>query len=374
MSTIKTIHRWVLGLITLGFTLSVNSEVEQRKDHVQQVTVDQDGTVQIPANSLPLSVYMSDQAKQAYISLRLHWPADVQFWTDIAQTRRAMDDHWLRPYLQKAKAIYAVNVEETKIAGIRSYVVTPQAGIAEGNKDRVLINLHGGGLFVGAGTLQQIEAIPIAATGRIKVVSIDYRQAPEFQFPAASVDIAAVYGALLKQYAPQNIGIYGTSTGGTLTAMALAWFEKVHLPRPGAIGLISAAESLGPSGGDLLYMATPLHAIWGSREAVPGPSHRPAYASVYLAKADINDPLVSPLLHFEMLRRFPPTLIITGTRDRWASGLIHAHRQLFKAGVDAELQIWDGMWHGFSLDVDLPESKEMYDVTTAFFVTHLGRR
>jgi len=360
------------SLFAAGIALSVHVHAEQHGEGLRQVTVDQDGTVHIPALVVPPSVYMSEQAKKAYADLRLHWPRDVQFSNDIAQTRKAMDDHWLRRYLERAKAVYAVAVEEKIIAGVRTDVVTPQGGVGAANEDRVLINLHGGGFFLGAGTLQKIEAIPIAATAKIKVISIDFRQAPEYRFPAASEDVAAVYKELLKQYASQNIGIYGTSTGGTLAAMVLPWFEKERLPRPGAVGIFSAPDGPSVSGGDLLYLATPLNALWGSRAVAPSP-YKQAYASAYFAEADLKDPLVSPLLFRGVLAKFPPTLIITGTRDRFASGLIHGYRQLLNAGAEAQLEVWEGMWHGSNLDVDLPESKQMYEVAAKFFTAHLGK-
>jgi len=62
-----------------------------------------------------------------------------------------------------------------------------------------------------------------------------YRQAPEFAFPAATEDIAAVYRELLKTYRPEDIGIFGCSAGGSLTAQSMAWFLKENLPLPGAI-------------------------------------------------------------------------------------------------------------------------------------------
>jgi epsilon-lactone hydrolase len=55
------------------------------------------------------------------------------------------------------------------------------------------------------------------------------------------------------------------------------------------------------------------------------------------------------------------------------SSLVYAHTQLVKAGVDADLHIWEGMWHGFFGDVDLPESKEMFDVVANFFSSRVGK-
>jgi epsilon-lactone hydrolase len=96
-----------------------------------------------------------------------------------------------------------------------------------------LINLHEGGFVFGGRWGGQIESIPIAAVGKFKVMSVDYRMAPEHRFPAASGDVAAVYRELLNTYQPKNIGIYGCSACGLLTAQAVAWLQKEGLPPPG---------------------------------------------------------------------------------------------------------------------------------------------
>jgi monoterpene epsilon-lactone hydrolase len=87
-------------------------------------------------------------------------------------------------------------------------------------------------------SLRHLESIPIAGEARIKVISVDYRQAPEARFPAASEDVVSVYRELLKSYAPKNIGIYGCSAGGLLAAETIAWLQKEHLPLPGAVGML----------------------------------------------------------------------------------------------------------------------------------------
>ena len=74
--------------------------------------------------------------------------------------------------------------------------ITRAEGIPEDNKNRVLINLHGGGFKYGSRWGGQVESIPIAALGKIKVVSVDYRMAPEHTFPAASEDVAGIIEGL----------------------------------------------------------------------------------------------------------------------------------------------------------------------------------
>jgi len=352
-------------LVTGVSTSQIPSEAQS------QVAVDDDGTVHIPAFELPLSSYMSGAAKHSYIEQRLH-PVPMDWGDDPVKVRATLDRAYHAPLLARAKALYPVSIEEKRIAGVRTDVVIPKEGVASKNRHRVLINLHGGGFSVGAGMGGQIESIPIAGVAKIKVISVDYREAPENVFPAASEDVAAVYKELLKEYKPENIGIYGCSAGGILTAMSIAWFQKEKLPRPGAIGIFCAADAV--LGGDSVYMAAPLGPLLGSKMPPPAASPNPPPAALqYLRGVDLRSPLVSPTLHPDVLAQFPPTLLITGTRDHAGSSVIYAHSRLVRAGVEADLHVWEGMWHGFFFDPDLPESKEVFDIVSWFFDRHLGK-
>jgi len=92
----------------------------------------------------------------------------------------------------------------------------------------------------------------------------------------------------------------------------------------------------------------------------------------YFSGASSKDPLVLPISSKEVLSRFPPTLLIAGSRDFMVSSLFKSQAALADAGVDAELHVWDGMWHAFFFDPDLPESREVYAVVVRFFARHLG--
>jgi monoterpene epsilon-lactone hydrolase len=334
--------------------IALNARAQSNTENVVSLGVEQDGVMHVPAHEVPLSSYMSEEAKGFY-----------RRWNQML--RAADRGRFVSPDFDLAavaKSTFPVILEERTIGGVRTDIVVPKEGIARQNQRRVLINLHGGGFQCSRDT-ELVESIPIASTARIKVISVDYRCAPQNKFPAASEDVAAVYKELLKQYKPRNIGIYGCSAGGILATESIAWFLKVHLPLPGAIGVFCSADAVG--GGDSVYAAPQAeHAIPAS---VPNP---PPQKLAYFAGIDLQAELVSPTLHPELLKRFPPTLLITGTRDFDASSVIFAHSQLVRAGVDTELHVWEGMGHNFFFFVRLPEAKEMFDVTTRFFDTHLG--
>jgi acetyl esterase/lipase len=275
----------------------------------------------------------------------------------------------LAGYLRRQRELFRVTRADTAIGGVHAYVYTPADGVTERNRDRVLIDLHGGGFRECWPGCAELESIPIAALGRIRVVSLDYRQGPAYRFPAASEDVAAAYRELLNSYRAENIGIYGCSAGGMLTAMAVAWFQRHNLPRPGAIGILCAGAASGniAFGGDANYFTMPLGE--GRVAAPAGGGGGPGY----LTGTDPGDPLVAPAGDPGVLAGFPPTMIVTGTRGFEMSNAAYTHIQLVKQGVPAELYVWEGMFHGFFYNPDVPESRECYDVIIGFFDRWLGR-
>jgi acetyl esterase/lipase len=68
-----------------------------------------------------------------------------------------------------------------------------------------------------------------------------------------------------------------------------------------------------------------------------------------------------------VLRRFPPTMIMAAGRGFELSQAVQSHNLLIKAGVPAELNVWEGLPHGFYSDPALPESREVHDRIVRFF-------
>jgi epsilon-lactone hydrolase len=333
------------------------------------IAVDPDGAVQVPAHVVPMSSMLSPEG-QAYVTEHLQ---SMQRPEMLVQQDGV--PVLLANYLKRQRELFPVERRDVTIGGVPAYEYLPKEGVSAANRDRILINLHGGG-FVGCWpACAELESMPVAALGRIRVVSLNYRQSPKFRFPAASEDVAAAYGELLKRYRPENIGIYGCSAGGMLTGMAVAWFQQHSLPAPGAVGILCAGMTLAPTGfgGDAAYTTA---AIGESRAPPPPPRHgAPANVPLdYFKGAKLDDPLVSPASSKEVLAKFPPTLIVTGTRAFDLSSAVYTHSLLIKYGVEADLHVWEGMFHGFFYNVDVPESRDCYDVVVRFFERRLGKR
>jgi acetyl esterase/lipase len=105
----------------------------------------------------------------------------------------------------------------------------------------------------------------------------------------------------------------------------------------------------------------------GGRGAGRGPSQG------YLGGTDPADPMVNPITSVDVMSKFPPTQIITGTRGMELSSALYTHEQLVKLGVEADLHVWEGLFHGFFYNPDVPECKDAYNVMVKFFDKHLGR-
>lgn len=326
--------------------------------------VDAQGTATSAGFPVPYSAYASPQARRMFQQV-LDQGRHAPPLAGPIEASRAYYDTINSDRANRMKRLYPVKITTRSIGGVPTQVVTPRQGIASGQRQRVLINLHGGAFLWGAGSGGLVESIPIASLGRIKVVTVDYREGPEHVFPAASEDVAAVYRALLKTYPARNIGIYGCSAGGFLTAESVAWFISKKLPLPGAIGTFCG--SLTELDGDSAYVAPVLNGD-------PAPRTILKLADLpYFKGAKATDPLVFPANSPAMQAKFPPTLLITGTRDFTMSSVIQSQRLLTDAGVDAELHVWDGMWHSFFSDPEMPESREAYHVIVHFFDSKLGR-
>lgn len=330
-----------------------------------------DGTVQIPGFAAPFSSFASEEARRSYL-----YEHSQAFYSSpiariqklpIAEQRATLDKFYLGPLIAKAKTRYAVTIEPRTIGGVYTEVITPAEGVSRNKDQRVLVNLHGGGFSLGARTNGQLESIPIAGLGKYRIVAVDYRQGPEYRFPAGSEDVATVYRELLKSYRPEHIGFFGCSAGGLLVAQSLAWFQKEGLPTPGAVGIFcGSAGRLGD--GDSGYVAPALN----GRPVPPPGTAGEIMRLAYFQGADSKDPLVSPVDHPQVLAKFPATLLVTATRDMALSSALYTQRQLVNAGVETNLHVWDGLQHFFFGDVDLPESQEAFRVVVDFFDDHLA--
>jgi acetyl esterase/lipase len=314
-------------------------------------------------DSPPDSVFASAEASAAAKAMRRQMAPHVArlITGDIKDRRQVLNDVYFAHRIAEARKLYPVQERPMQVDGVYTEVFEPPGGVPEANAGRVLINLHGGAFMFGARTQGRLESIPVANVAGMKVVSIDYRQGPEHRFPAASEDVATVYRHLLKTHRPQQVGIFGCSAGGMLTAQAVAWFARHDLPQPGAVGIFCAGAG-GMGAGDSAVISETFGTNFaGDRKMA------------YFEDASWEDPLVSPLEHPDVMALFPPTLVITSTRDLAMSSGLATHQRLLSQGVRSELHVYEGLIHYWFADTGLPESRQAFGLMADFFDRHLSR-
>ena len=335
-------------------------------------TFKEDGTVQVPAFELPPSNLASEEIAQGLRMASKLKGITQTFPTDIAAVRKMMDGA-LAPMVAAMTSAYPTDMKEERIAGVPARVFTPKGKPFD--RERVLINLHGGAFSQCFDSCSKLESMPIASVGGFKVISLDYRQAPEFKHPAAVEDVAAVYKELLKTYRPKQIGIYGCSAGGALSGQAAAWFARDKVPQPGAIGIFGAGAAPF-RWGDSAYIAGYVDGNFPP----PAPGAEPGKNAAafdkltfgYFAGADVKDPIISAALHKDVIARFPPTLVITGSRAMDMSPAIYTNSALLAAGVESTLIVGESLGHCYIYGAGLPESRDAYGIISRFFKKHLG--
>src|ERR1700760_3577657 len=257
-----------------------------------------------------------------------------------------------------------VKVEDTKIAGVHCFVVTPDK-MPSDNEHRLLVHVHGGGYVFGPGEAALPEAIMMAGFGGFKVISVDYRMPPDFPYPAAMDDAMAVWKDSVKRYDHRRLAIFGTSTGGAMTLAMVLRARDEKLPLPAAIAPGTPWADIDKIGDS--YKSNE----WVDNVLVTWDGWLGRAAKLYANGESLKNPYISPI--YGDFKGFPPTILTSGTRDLFLSNTVRTHRKLRRAGVIAELNVYEGMSHAqYQFNVDAPETREAFTDIARFFDKYLG--
>jgi acetyl esterase/lipase len=253
------------------------------------------------------------------------FPADA----DVSEQRRLLKE------LLSAQPLPAgVTVTAAALGGVPTAEVT-----VDGVEPRhVVLYFHGGVYVLGDAFQAAGLAAQIGRRTQAKVISVDYRLAPEHPYPAAVDDALAAYRALLDAgIAPAGIAFAGESAGGGLAVATLVNARDHGLPLPAAAFAMSPYADLTLAGATLetKRAADPLL----SREALQ------ARVPDYTAGQDAEAGLISPI--FADLSGLPPLLIQGGTHEVLLDDAVRLARQAAVADVAVTLDITPGVPHVF---------------------------
>lgn len=305
------------------------------------------GAITIPSMVVPGSPLMSSAGNKSriqHITLSRRasgLPADKAFNIEFGG------------WAERMRHAFPVVSRVETVAGVPAIVYQPRAGLSRAMTNDVLIDVHGGGFRGCFEECGAMESIPVAALTGARVVSLDYREGPGVPISDAIADVVKVYRDVLKTHSPQQVVLYGCSAGGILTVQTLVWFARHDLPMPAAAGVFCAG--IGPPGDSWLIGSM----LGNGQSPTRLPSSSGAVSQIFATPARA------------LLAKFPPTLVITGTRDMFLSNAVYLDTQLESAGVDASLHVWAGGRHAFFYDVRVPEAHQAYSVMAKFFTRHL---
>ena len=207
-----------------------------------------------------------------------------------------------------------------------------------------LLYFHGGGFVIGSPDTHDRLTRELAQGSGMRVLSVHYGLAPEQPYPAGLDDCVsaatwlAVHGADLG-IDPERLLIGGDSAGANLAAATVLRLRAAQAPVRFRAALLIY--------GYFTHEETPAKTAWGTRDLVLSQQVMDWFAEHYVGtRGDANDPYLNPLVGD--LRGFPPSVLVTGTLDPLVDDSRLFAAALEKAGVPADLHVYDDGLHAFA--------------------------
>lgn len=239
---------------------------------------------------------------------------------------------WERP---RRRAVY----KEVDLGGLKGLWTEPKGGY---NKTTIL-HLHGGGYCIGSSISHMPLTFGIASACRSRVLTLDYRLAPEYPCPAALEDATRGYRWLLDQgYSPDQLVLSGDSAGGGLTVASLVALRDQGMPLPACAVVFSPWMDLRSE--TKTHRRQPLCDVLNAQVLE-------RYAKAYAGDLPRDDRRVSPII--DDLSRLPPLMILVGAEEYLLFDGQELARRATEAGVDVTLDIEPDEVHVYPIMHDI---------------------
>ena len=243
-----------------------------------------------------------------------------------------------------------IEIQHVELNGVPAeWQIVPDA-----SEEKVLLYFHGGGMVVGSPRNSRYFTVELGKATKMRVLSVDYRLAPEHPHPAGQEDCVKAYKWLLSTgIKPKNIIIGGLSAGGFYTLTTLLRLRDEGSPLPLGAICLSPATDLTQEGADELFFQN------AETDPILADSGLLLFAiPAYLSGKDPHDPLISPIL--ADLEGLPSRLMHASASEILYSGSKRFVDKAKDAGVDVTFETWDDLPHGFhvfGLNI-LPETED----------------
>jgi monoterpene epsilon-lactone hydrolase len=263
--------------------------------------------------------------------------------------------------MQQVSAPVGVVYEADSVGGVSGWWCRPETA----RPGQAVMHIHGGWFHWGSAQAFRHLAGHIAVSAGVAAFVPDYRLAPEHPFPDAAEDVRACYVGLTER-GFSKIAITGDSAGGNLALELLVYL---------ATSSVSGSEAL--VGGVALSPVTDLALSgesWSTRAVADPYFTQPQAAELvrsYLDGHDPEDSFASPL-HAD-LKGLPPIRVHVGNDEVLLDDSVRLVERAVAAGVDARLDVWQGMVHGHLGGIGrLAASTETLQLIGEFLIDHFA--
>lgn len=319
------------------------------------------GGLHVPERLIPVPATISDEAR-AFLGRDFGVAPPEIPHTD----KPAWRDYVVRfaPMIEQVSAMRAAafpaTIAEHRLTHCTLYEITPES-LDPAHADKAILTIHGGAFIMGGGLACAYIAQTYASLCGVKAYSVDYRMPPDHPYPAGLDDCVEAYCWMLERFDPAKVVLEGGSAGANLVAATILRARDEGLPLP-------AGCSLHTAGVDLTHAGDSSHTNAVIDVVLRGP--QPETMLLYAGGHGMRDPYLSPL-YGDFTKGFPPTILVSGTRDLLLSPTVMMHRALRRAGIEADLHVFEAMPHG-GLGGQSPEDRELQCEIAAFLKRKLG--
>jgi len=232
----------------------------------------------------------------------------------------------------------------------------------EVNKNKIFLFMHGGGYYRGSVAATRATVARISAEAKVKCLSIEYRLAPEHPFPAAIDDTYSAYQWLVNEgISPKHIIVSGQSAGGGLCLALLLKIKENNISQPlGAVAL-SPWTDLSQSGKTMIKNE--------KIDPVINKKYLDRFAKLYFPDLKNMSHLASPIIGD--LSGLPDILIQVGSAETMLDDSTRFYEKAKKANVNAKLEIWENMFHGWHSSAHILKDAENAIVSIGKFCRKL---
>jgi len=351
----------ILLVVLLGIVTSCSQKDENSFTASADAT--RDSTfLRVDEKYIPAPMGASEELRKSIISMlppsyeeSQIFPKSNEEWKELRHSRDSATSIVVN---NLAEAI-SVKIEKKEINGVIVRYITP-IEIAPEYSNSIFVHTHGGAYVFNGGAAGAFEAVLISANLKIPIISIDYRMPPDHPYPVGLDDVVAAYEGILEKHNGKTIFMGGSSGGGNFTMSTILKLKDKDVTLPKAIFLGTPGADFNKIG-DSYYINEGIDKALGTWDGMIT-----AALKLYANGTDFNDPYISPI--YGDLSGFPPTILVSGTRDLLLSCTVRTHRKLRDSGVTSDLVVIEGHAHAdYMIVPNAPESKAVFKDIDNFF-------